>query len=93
MGMQPDSRELLRLSAEINLDVKKIRYRLIVKFDADSGYFLLDRNELSYEKQIICLGNTETTDFVVGFVSKIQKLCPCCGAESKGNVASLNSPA
>lgn len=93
VGMQPNSCELLRLSAEVNLGVEKVCHRLIVKLDADTGYFLLDRNELSDKEQVIRISDCETADFIVRLVPEMQQLCPCGGTESQGNVASLNLPA
>ena len=65
MTMQPNSCKLFRLSAEVNLSVEKVRYRLIVKLDADTGYFLLDRNEVPDKEQVIRISDGETADFIV----------------------------
>jgi len=65
MAMQPNSCELLGLSAKINLHVEEIGYRLIVKPDADAAHFLFDRDELLYEEQIIRFCDAKTAYFVV----------------------------
>jgi hypothetical protein len=47
--MEPDSRELLGLSAEIHLLVEELADCLIVELDADARHFLLDRNEFLHK--------------------------------------------
>ena len=96
MRVQPNSPELLRLSTEVNLGVKEICHRLIVKLDADTGYFLLDRDELSDKEQIVRITDSETADFIVLLVSEINQFRPCRWAESKGKpffVSSVSSQA
>jgi len=94
--MQPNSCELLWLPAEVNLGVEEVCHRLVVKLDTDTGYFLLDCNELSDKEQVIGISDCETADFIVRLVSEMHQFRPCCGAESKGKpffIFSLNSPA
>jgi hypothetical protein len=74
--MQPNSCKLFRLSAEVNLGVEKVRYRLIVKLDADTGYFLLDRDEVPDKEQVIRISDGETADFIVGLISEIHQFRP-----------------
>jgi hypothetical protein len=96
MGVQPDSRKLFRLPAEINLTVEKVCHCRIVELDTDTRHFLLDCNELFYEKQIICLGNAETSDLFVRLVPEMQQLRPSSRAEPQCGLSalvSLNSPA
>jgi len=50
MAVAPQSGELLRLSAEVNLLIKKICDRYVIEFDADSGYLLFYCNKL-FDKQ------------------------------------------
>ena len=63
--MQPESRKLLRFSAEINLIVKKVGHCRIIKFDTNWCHFLLDRNKLSDKEQVIRIGDPKTADFVI----------------------------
>jgi hypothetical protein len=65
MGVAPDSSELLRLSAEVNLLVEEICDRYVIEFNANAGHLLLDGDELPYKKQVIRVSNAKATYFVI----------------------------
>ena len=72
MRVQPDSRELFRPSAEIYLILEKISHRFVIELDANTGYFLLDRDEVFNKEQVIRFSNTETSDLIVGFIPEVK---------------------
>jgi hypothetical protein len=63
--MQPGSCKLLRFSPKVDLLVKEVRYGHVVKSDADGSHFLFYCNKLSYERQVIGLGNAKAAYLVV----------------------------
>ena len=65
MSMQPNSCELLWLSAKINLVFKKVCHRFIVEFNADCRYFLFNSNKVSDKQQVVRTRNAETSNFIV----------------------------
>jgi len=69
--MQPNPGELLRLSSGIYLAVEKISHGLIVKTDAGSSGFLLDRDKILYIEQVICFGNPKSSDLSLASISEI----------------------
>jgi|GEM_PF-5167373 len=80
--MQPDSRELLGLAAEIYLGIEKLTHCLVIELDTDRGDFLLDCDEVLYEQQVIRIGDAETAHFIARLVPEIQELGPRRGAEA-----------
>jgi len=83
MTMQPNSRELLGLSAEIHLGVKKLAHGIVIEVDTDAGHFLVDRDKLFHQQQVVRIGDAEATDLIAREVPKVQELGPGCGAEPK----------
>ncbi len=81
MGVKPNSSELLRLSASIYLIIKEISHSLIVEADTGSGGCLFDRDEILYIEQVVCLGDSEASDFGIAAISKIQQFGPGCRQE------------
>ncbi len=78
MGVQPNSGELLWLSASIYLAVEEISHSLIVETDTGSSDFLFDSDKVLYIEQVICLGNSKTSDFSIAAISEKQQLGPGC---------------
>ena len=81
--MQPNSCELLRPSAEVNLTIEKVCDRIIIELHTYASYLLLYRYKVLHEQQVIRLCNSKAAYLVVGLVPEIQQLCPCSRAESE----------
>jgi len=79
--MQPDSSELLRLSAKVDLSVKEIADRTIIELDTDARHLLFDDDEIHYREQVVRVRDAEATDFTGRLVSEVQEFGPRRGAE------------
>ena len=65
MRMQPKSRELLGLSAEVHLLIEELAYGFIVELDTDPTDLLFDREKFRNAQQVIGLGDGKAPDFIL----------------------------
>ena len=76
MGVQPDSREVFRRSACVDLIFKELGDRSVVEFHAYGRGALFDGNEIFDKQQVIPGRDSKTADFAVTGMTKELKFSP-----------------
>jgi hypothetical protein len=78
MAVNPDAREILGFSAEIDLLVKEFRHGLIIQGDGDNGTDLANEHKVLHQQEVIGRRDSKSADFGVTQIPQEEKLGPGC---------------
>jgi len=81
MRVNPDSRELFWLAAGIDLFVKEVRNRLVVKLDVRAGARLADQSYIFNLQQVFGASDAECANLRGTKITQVAKLAPRVGRE------------
>lgn len=87
--VNPDPSKLFRVPTRINLVVKEVRYRSIIKGDRHISTSLLDQDNVSYEPRISWRGDPKAADLRRPLVTQVDQFGPGIGAEPERSTFAL----